>query len=222
MGYETSASRKKAVEDYAFPLKEDPGRHGLFDFSGEIRNIIYEHCAGHIVDIVKTKRRPLLDVHKATRIECIDWFYSENVFLLDARSDFFRWGADHLSNFQNWSSQQDPRHVSMIQHLRIATPAFEAHIHIPQDNKTKPTTVTFEHQVLDCYGQLSIQIIQFYTQLKEFNSTMAGKSLAASDLDRLVAGVLWVAPVCCLCAGDDRYLLGRCWHQVEEKGDLCL
>lgn len=222
MGDEIPTSPEKAVEDYKFPIKRDSGRHGFSDLPVEIRNRIYEHCAGHIVDIVKTKCHPLLEVHKAISNECVNWLYSENVFLLDARATWTRWGADHLSSYQNWSSQQDPQCANMIQHLRIATPAFEANIHIPRDDNTQPVTVTFEHEKPECLTQLTVQIIIFYTRLMNFNHTRAGQHLTIRDLDLLVAGMLWVVPFCCLRAADEGRFLGRCRIQVEKEGDLCL
>lgn len=217
----TPTTPKESVQSYKFPRKMDPDKFGFFDFPAEIRNIIYEHCAHQVVDIATSKSHPLLETHRATNIECIDWFYSENVFFLDACPDFTRWGASHLTSFQNWSSQIGPRHASMIRHLRIATPAFEAQIHIPRGNCTEPVTVTFEQQKIECLSELTVQIVHFLSHLKAFNSTHVGKTLNASDLNDLVEKVLFVVPFCCLEAAEEECFYARCWDKVERDRDIC-
>ena len=114
---------------------------GLNDLPGEIRNQIFLACKSYCVNITAPRRRTGIDAMVNSDTTFAEGFagiyYTENLFLLDARVNFschgFKAlrGLSALHALKLWLAQFDRRHVGMIQHLCFNMIAFSARVHVP-------------------------------------------------------------------------------------------
>ena len=185
-------------------------RISFLHLPGEVRNQLYSHLRLYYVDIAHPNTSnsygALLDVHPTIADEFAGFYYSRNVLLLDARVNFHRHGHNVIDTIWNpWLAQLNERHASVIQNLRIATPASTAAIHIPLHDPAKMTVEFKAASRMPNCGHWKADRLKdvFWKQFESFKKQLEGRCLGTKDLEHLVKLVLMTVPFCCNYAAQD-------------------
>ena len=177
---------------------------GFFDMPAEMRNKIYAACLTYgYIDIARRfnpyESHALFRVHPIITQEFGDIYYSENVFVFDARVDFRGHGYNVVQSvWKPWIEGLSERDVSNIRNIRVGTPIFTAAISIPFGRQVSVVFKLNNGFLTHTTRSEAAKLIDaFWKKLGRLNARLKGDRPAASDLDYLVKAIMVTVPFCC-------------------------